>query len=404
MDRTEIEDILASETDVERAKAKIEGLLAAERLKLEQERSDREEERLIREKRRWYANPLFVAVSVGALTLLGDAIVSSVQGTRDLELQKQRAASDLIRSAFVDDPQQTIQNLEFMIAAQLIEDAEGAIIAAAERFSPRETVAATPQPEVVRGVFGPRVARVGTIERIIDGDSLRVRFSGGFEGGPTPRISSSGAVTVALAGVDAAEVRTLGCDRDKMAATTAFGELARAEAQAFIGSPEAPARMLFLLTEVSSFGRLHAIVAPLTRAQPEPLAMYDASLNRLLARKGLAIPSEGERLPEGIEARIRSDIRQSEEARLGMFSNLTRRVDLDAEDMGVLPSWLLRRACFILRSEKSADAYFADYFANVQVHDADTGAVLDASSFIKVEGNVIEQLRPMHSVRLEYEN
>ncbi|MEO0916063.1 MAG: hypothetical protein AAFY31_03650 [Pseudomonadota bacterium] len=405
MDRAEIEQILSEEDDVERARAKIEALLEAERLQLERDRSDRDDERLDREKRRWYANPLFVAVSVGALTLFSDFIVSSLQGRQDLLIQRERAASDLIRSAFVDEPEQTIRNLEFMIAAQLIEDPDKAIINAAEEFGPRETVTPVQSaPAVQVGVFDPPIFTTGTVERIVDGDSLTVRLDFEFvSGGPVPRVSSDGVLSASLAGVDAAELSVPGCDSGPESEARVWGEKARALAIEAM-QPGQNRRVRFVLTEVDRFGRLHLIVAPTTRVPDDPRRIFDQSLNATLLKSGLGIPAIDDELPETLWTVVRGLSRDSEASGEGMFAEVSRRIDLDDVDLSRVPPWLARRVCFLMRRGTAPETYFENYFnANGAVFlDAETNRRLSGADIVRVDGSVVEQLRPLHSLKRRF--
>lgn len=407
MDRETIEEILEQEGDVERAKARIDGLLAAERLTLERERSERDEERLDREKRRWYANPLFVAVSVGALTLVGDFFASTYQSARDLTLQRERAASELIRSAFVDDPEQTIRNLEFMIAADLIDDESRSIIQAARDFEPRETVPRpSPTRTVTPGRFDPPLSFVGTVERVLDGDSVTLKIDWDFSTGPVPRLMpqfpSSRLVSASLAGVDAAEMRIPGCDPAAQSDAIRWGENARDFTRNF-AEPGQSKNVRIMLTEVDRIGQLHAIIAPLTRATEDPRAIFDASLNASLLDAGLAVPAVEDQLPSLVWSDVRRRSAMAERSRRGLFSSAGRRIDVSEATFASATPWLMRRACSIKRRGKEPMEYFRDFFSSQTVlRRAEDGRVLDLEDFIRVEGDVIEQLIPMHELEMQF--
>ncbi len=396
----EIKDILNGAKSAEHGKAELDALIAAERLQLERDRSERDEERLDREKRRWYANPLFVAVAVGGLALFSDFVVSSLQGRQDLAIQRERAASDLIRSAFTDETEQTIRNLEFMIAAGLIEDAEGAIISAAQQFGPRETISAPATSGSTSGEFDTPEFRIGTVERVVDGDSLIVRFERGFSDGPSPRARPDGTVSVRLAGLDAAEVQSFGCREGYAEAMEAFGRQGLEAAKAFVGGDQDGVQMRFALTGVDGLGRLYAVVAPLTRAPDDAIEIYKTSLNRHLLTQGHAVAELHFAIPDALVPMIREDAADAAQRKVGMHAGLEYDVDLTAEVLPPMPPWLMRRICSIMRSSTpEPGAYFSRVLGRYDIRDAASGQSLSASDVIAVNGMKVSLLRPMHSLR-----
>ncbi|MEL6169108.1 MAG: hypothetical protein AAFR35_10485 [Pseudomonadota bacterium] len=392
--RTEIDRILETEPDADRAKAAVDAMLDVERLIIDRERAERDEERLERERRR-FVNPILVALAAGVLAIAGDAYISQQQGRQELELARERAQSDLIRSAFVGEVDQTIANLNFMIDAGLIQDPGDLIINAARNNEPRETAPVADEPRFVPGVFDPPVSRLGLVERVSDGDTLLVRFDGGFGAGPRPRAQPNGMHYVHLAGADAAELRGIpGCG-EVPDALRAIGQEARDVSASLEGE-----RVRFLLVEVTGFGMLRAIVAPVTRAPDDAALLYRDSLNRSLLTSGLAIPNVGDRLPPDLWQQIQADARAAERDGRGMFDRVTRRVDLGAEGAPIAPPWLLKLVCNQRRNNIDPDTFFTELFERRRYEDSATGQRLTADDVIRIDGDVLTQTRPVHSFRI----
>ena len=378
MDKREIEEILSAEPDTDRARAKIEALMAAERFSIDRARSEQEQERLEREKRRWYANPLFVAVSVGVLTLWGDVVLSSIQAKRDRELQQEKAASDLIRSAFVDDPEQTIRNLEFMIAAKLIADDQGAILAAAKQFGPRESsTGVTNETDFSAGKFSTPQFVWATVVDVYDGNTIYARLDRELEGEPRPARTQSGQVIVKLSGIDAPETHIFECGTWKVGRelqiekNTEWAEIARDFlAESIRWRPNAESRILLMPLEVNFLGQLKSLVF---QESGNTKMEFHSSLNAELLRKGLAFPRYEDELPIGVIAEVFEAANSAFTSSAGAYEVLSSQVDLQTKEFDMVHPWLLYHACTLLWNQQDPNSYFENIFSRIEFVDIESG-------------------------------
>lgn len=93
-------------------------------------------------------NPLLIAISAGVVTLAGDVYVAYYNGYTSREQERLRAdaaltvekekskASLIIQAMGTNNDEKALANIRFFIAAELLPDKDGKILAAAMRFKP----------------------------------------------------------------------------------------------------------------------------------------------------------------------------------------------------------------------------------------------------------------------------
>ena len=159
-------------------------------------------------------------------------------------------------------------------------------------------------------------------------------------------------------------------------------------------------RMRFILTEVQPpIGSLQAIVVPISRAPDDSPTLIERSLNAALLRDGLATQDVRDWLPPKTAQVFRSIAKESEAAKAGMYADMVRDFDLDAEELGVVSPWLARRACLMIRRGYEPAAYAATFPESHIFQDADSGEVVE---FLRADGRTLRQMRPIHSVTYHY--
>jgi endonuclease YncB( thermonuclease family) len=411
MDRSEIDAFLQSESDPDRGRLRLETLLELERLEIEREKARREEDRHEQERRRWYVNPLFVAVAVGALSLIGDFIVSAVQGRQALSLQQLEASSDLVVSVFSDEAEQSLDNLRFLIGAGLVQDPDGRILAAAERFEPRAQSLGD-RPPVRAGVYADPVEGQARVVRAIDGDTVVLDlgdWSPAPTGGPAPRLNEDGTLSLSLAGVNAPQIDVL-CYTPLAMQQVYWGVSAKHELEVLVGLDRRDAPTVRVqITSVDDFGRARGLIGPPSLAEQDTIAFFRASYNAALLAEGHALASYTGVTPDGrvgvlepdFIAEIRALTEQAEAAGKGLWTDLRRSFDIDTPEPTLIHPLLFLRVCWLNPGEDPWPWLNDQLLKRVVIRDLDTGGEIAPEQLISTEGRRIDQLRSFHSVALQ---
>jgi kumamolisin len=141
----------------------------------------------------WHG-PILLALIGAILTMLANIGVSYVNGRNSLAEDKLKAASDLelerlkakyeliLQSIATNDPAVAKRNIEFFIAAGLLDDPEGAIRGALERYNP-VLPAASGAAAPTHGVLPSDIAKLYGFPPNLDGAGQKValvEFAGGF--------------------------------------------------------------------------------------------------------------------------------------------------------------------------------------------------------------------------------
>jgi kumamolisin len=140
-------------------------------------------------------DPVLLALVGAILTLLGNMVVSFVNNRNTIAQEKLKAASDLdleklkakynliLQSIATNDPEAAQRNIEFFIGSGLLDDADGAIRGALERYGPVLPAASGGAAPVRRGVLPSDMARLYKFPPNLDGSGQvigLVEFGGGF--------------------------------------------------------------------------------------------------------------------------------------------------------------------------------------------------------------------------------
>ena len=151
MDRDTLVTAIQRETDPERARLLLDlfkTLEDSERARLDEASARRE----------FWRNPVLIAVSGGAVSLLTGVVLSFVEHSNSIRLEREQLALEMLREAVVEDRARTLNNLQFLFDAGLLGEFGEDVVNSAELHQP---VAAGPtagrqQGEAARrGVVSP---------------------------------------------------------------------------------------------------------------------------------------------------------------------------------------------------------------------------------------------------------
>lgn len=398
--RAELDALLLSDEEPERLRLKVEALLELEKIKLERDKNALEQEQHAMDKRRWWANPLIAAASVAALSLLGDMVISGIQGRNALLLQKQEASSDLIVKAFNSDVEQTLANMNFLISAGLIEADGDKIIEAAEQYRPRSDAPAPAEPSRATMRLLKPVQLTGRLSHVLDGDSVRVHLDEQSLQDPlvqSMRLRDEGLVAFSLEISDAPELRGPVCREVLQPKQEVWAEQAKAFTETQVGPPDSPVRLVvFGLLLGNPRGLL------ITGETPEldAVTAFNRSVNHGLLDAGLAIPFFIDGHPKRLIGAAQGVAARAEARGTGMYADLDRRFDPAASDPGLLSPWAYRRMCRALRSSPTdITGYMARFF-----REGSGPAYVASDEPLKVEDmfaqedGVLRQLIPMRDI------
>lgn len=137
MDRAQLIAEIRAETDAQRARNLLDLLAALDA-------SDQA-------RRRFWSNPLLLAISGGLLSVMTGVILGFVEHRSNVALERERLAHLMVRDAIGPDPTQAADNIQFLFEAGLLGTVGADIARAAELHQP---VRRPPRPSGIAGEAG----------------------------------------------------------------------------------------------------------------------------------------------------------------------------------------------------------------------------------------------------------